>query len=111
MSADITASQDLSAGTGTALSYTTTIARNRKLEQVIFHASVGITETVTVEIVSAEGANYSVVLDSHAMAGTQDYVFRPTGECNIKAGDAIKVTCTAANDTGTIYILIKTSEM
>ena len=108
LKSDKKTSQDLSAG---ALSLSTSFGRKFKLEQVTIHASVAITETVTVTLVSAQGANYNVVLVARDLVGEQDFIFRPQGECNLQAGDEIKVQCTNANTTGIVYPIIKTSEM
>lgn len=105
--ADITTSQDLSSG---AFSYTTSINRKFKLAEVILHASVAITETITLTRDSKNGANYDHILVSRDLEGEQDLVFRPQGESNFEAGDELKIQCTNANLTGTIYITIKTTE-
>lgn len=105
---DITTSQDLSSA---ALSYTTSIGRAFKLEQIIFHANVAISETITITLDAAAGAAYDTVLQEVTLVAEQDLVYRPQGECNLKAGDKIKVQCTDANGTGTIYVTLKTSEM
>ena len=104
---DIITSQDLSAA---ALSYTTSIGRKFKLTEIILHASVAITETITVTRDSKNGANYDHVLKSFDLVGEQDFVFRPQGESNQEAGDEIKIQCTAANLTGVVYATIKTCE-
>jgi len=104
---DITASQDLSED---ALSYTTSIGRKFKLAEVAVHASVPITETITITRDSKNGADYDHILKSEDLASEQDLVFRPQGECNFEAGDEIKVECTNANLTGTVKITIKTME-
>jgi len=105
---DKTTSQDLSSA---ALSYITSYARNFRLEQIIIRASVAITETIKVTLDAKAGANYDTVLDSYDMVAEQYYVFRPQGNANFNSGDEIKVTCTNANLTGTVYVTIKTSEI
>ncbi len=105
---DLTSSQDLSAG---ALSYTSAIGRAFKLEEVILHFSVAVTETITITRDSMHGASYDQVLARQSLIGGQDYVWRPQGECNFQAGDEVKVQCTQANLTGTAYLTIKMSEM
>ncbi len=107
---DITTSQDLSIGAGTALSFTTTIGRKFKLEKILFHASVAITETITITLDSVNGPSYDIVLRKKSLSSEQDYVYTPEGKHNFQAGDEIKVECTAANDTGEIFVTIKTSE-
>lgn len=105
---DLSASQDLSSA---ALSYTTAIGRRFKLESVYLKASVSITETVTITLDSALGANYDVVLNTYDMVAETSFVWRPQGELNLQAGDEIKVQCTAANTTGVVKAVIKTSEL
>ena len=107
---DITTSQDLSVGAGTALSFTTSIGRKFKLEKILFHASVAITENITITLDSVNGPTSDIVLRKKALTAAQDYVYTPEGEHNYQAGDEIKVECTAATDTGTIFVTIKTSE-
>ena len=107
---DITTSQDLSAGAGTALSFTTTIGRKFILDRIIFHASVAITETITITLKSVNGANYDVILRKKSLSSAQDFIYEPEGQNTYQAGDEIKVQCTAANDTGIIYVTIKLRE-
>jgi hypothetical protein len=106
--ADVTTSQDLAAG---ALSYTTSIGRKFKLEEVILHASVTITETVTITRDSAAGSTYDHILAKRSMVAEQDFIFRPQGECNFQSGDKLKIQCTNANTTGVVYVTLKLSEM
>lgn len=108
LKSDRNSSQNLALG---PLSYTTTYARKFKLEQIIIHFSQAVTETVTVTLISANGANYNTVLQSVVLAGETDFVYRPQGEANYQAGDEIKVQCTNANLIATAYLTIKTSEM
>lgn len=105
---DKTASQNLASS---ALSYTTDYARAFKLEQVLIKSSVPITETVTITIDSAQGANYDTVLATLLLDSDSSASFRPSGEANFQAGDEIKVQCTNANATGTVYATIKASEI
>ena len=104
----LTTSQDLSSD---ALSYTTSIARQFKLEEVTLHASQAISETVTITRDSASGANYDTVLAKRTLLSESDFVFRPSGECNFLSGDNLKVQCTNANGVGSVYLTVKTSEM
>lgn len=105
---DKTFSQDLSSD---ALAYTSDYGRARKIEEVMIHFSVPVSETITITLDSANGSNYDVVKDSVTLVAEQDYVFRPQGEFNLRAGDEIKVACTNANLTGIAYGIIKASEM
>lgn len=108
---DVTMTQDLSAGAGTALSGTTSIGKNFKLTEVTLRASVNITETVTITRDAKAGAAYDVVLAKRALIAEKDFVFRPQGECLFLNGDEVKVECTAANDTGAVYVVVKTAEV
>ena len=108
MKPDITTSQNLALA---ALSYTTSIGRKFKLEEVILHFSVAITETITITRDSKAGVNYDHVLARRQMIAESDFVFRPTGECNFLDGDEVKVQCTNANGVGIAYMVIKPSEM
>ena len=101
-------SQDLSAA---ALSYTTALDRAFKLEEITIHADANITETVTITRDAVGGANYDTVLGKRDMTAEPDFVFRPQGECNFFASDNVKVACTNANGTGTLYVEVKLSEM
>jgi len=105
---DITTSQDLSAD---ALSYTTSIGRRFKLERILFHASVAITETITITLDSGKGANYDTVLRRKSLSSEQDFIYIPDGENNYYAGDEIKIQCTNANLTGVLYANIKAREV
>ena len=105
---DKSASQDLSVA---ALSYTTDYGRRFKLESVYLKASVAITETITVTLDSALGADYDVVLQTYDMVAETSFVWRPQGELNLQLGDEIKVQCTAANVTGVVKVVVKASEL
>lgn len=105
---DDTFSQDLSTA---ALSHTLTFTKPSKLQKIVFHASVAITETITITLDSVEGAAYDAVLRKVTLVGKQDYVYTPDGENDYQTGDIIKVECTNANTTGTISGTIKTREL
>ncbi len=105
---DLTTSQDLTSG---ALSYTTSIGRQFKLNEITFHASVAITETITITLNSAKGANYDTVLRKITLTSGQDYVYRPQGEPTFQAGDEITIAVTNANTTGIMYVKIKAEEL
>lgn len=105
---DVTTSQDLSSA---ALSYTTSIGRPFKLEQIMIHASQAITETITVTLDSGSGSSYDTILRKEDVVSDTDFVFRPDGELNLNADDKIKVQCTNANGVGTVYVIIRTSEI
>ena len=105
---DLTTSQDLSLA---AMSYTTSFGRRFKLEQIIFHASVPITETITITLDSGNGANYDTILRARSLSNESNFVFVPEGHNNFYAGDEIKIQCTNANGAGTLYAIIKASEV
>ena len=97
--------------TSAALSYTTNYGRAFKLEEIVIKASVNITETITITLDSVNGANYDTVLATKDLVAQSSYVFRPAGQLNLQAGDEIKIQCTNANVTGTIYGAVKSSEI
>jgi hypothetical protein len=105
---DITTSQDLSAG---AMSYTTAIGRRFELDRILFHASVAITETIVITLDSGKGADYDTVLRRKSLSNEQDFVYIPEGNNKYYAGDEIKITCTNANLTGSLFVIIKTREI
>ena len=105
---DKTTTQDLSAG---ALSYTTAYGRAFKLEQIIFRASVAITETIAVTLDSKHGASYDTILRVKSLSAEQNFVYIPDGENNFQAGDEIKIQCTNANLTGSRAVQVKSSEI
>ena len=105
----ITTSQDLSAG---ALLYTTSIGRNFRLEKIYFKASVAITETITITLDYKQGANYDIVLRVKGLSSESSFIYVPEGfDAVFLSGDEIKIQCTNANLTGTIYVEVKTSEL
>ena len=108
LKSDKTTSQDLSLG---ALSYTTNYGKRFKLEEVIFHFSQAVSETVTITLISKNGTNYNTVLQKVTLVSETDLVWRPQGEANYQTGDQIKVQCTNANGIGSVYVTIKTSEL
>jgi len=105
---DITFTQDLTLG---ALSFTTSINKKVKIEQILIKASVNITETITITLDSVNGANYDVMLRKRSLSAEQNFVYRPEGELNLQAGDKLKIQCTNANTTGILYGILKTAEM
>ena len=108
LKSDDTFSQDLSSA---ALSHTLTLTKPAKLQKITFHASVSITETITITLDSVKGSAYDTILRKITLVGAQDYVYTPEGENDYQTGDIIKVECTWANTTGTISGIIKTREL
>lgn len=93
------------------LDYTTSYARAFKLEQILIHADVAISETVTITLDSVHGSSYDTVLKEVTLVAETDFVYEPLSEKNFQAGDEIRVQVTNANLTGTVYAVIRTSEM
>ena len=108
LKSDLTTSQNLASA---ALSYTTAYGRKFKLEQIIFHASVAISETITITLDAKGGSAYDTVLQEVTLVAEQDLVYRPQGQANFQSGDEIKIQCTNANGTGTIYATVKAQEV
>ena len=94
-----------------ALSYTTVIARQSKLDHVYFKSTVNITETGTITLVSALGATYNVILYRRTLTANQNLSFRPESDVLLQAGDSILVECTNANGTGVVSGAVKMSEL
>ena len=93
------------------LSYTATFGKRYKLDEVFISFSQAVTETVTITLVSGNGANYNVPLSTVILNAETSYIFRPQGEANYQPGDQIKVQCTNVNLVGTAYVTIKTMQL
>jgi len=104
---DITTSQNLLNG---ALSYTTTLTQAFQLEEIHFHFSENVTETITIILDSIHGDNYDTVLRTINLNAEDDAVYRPPVKVNYAVGDQIKIQCTQANLAGIVYATIKISE-
>ena len=94
----------LLSGSAMNLSFSPSDLKDFKLAQVMVAFGAGVTETVTVNRDSADGANYDTQLATSDLTAATSYVFRPTGECIFKKGDAVNVTCTNATATTTAYV-------
>jgi hypothetical protein len=92
------------------LSYTTSISSDFQLEEILFHFSTAVTETITITLDSKNGANYDTVLRTINVNSATDAVYRPDPKVNYTYGDNIKVACTNANGTGICYVTFRTSE-
>jgi Tfp pilus assembly protein FimT len=99
----VTFSQSL---TSAALNQSTEFENIVRITAVYLKASVAITETVTVTLVSPDGTNYDIVLDTKTLNGETSYIFHPSWNVIIFKGGSIKVQCTNANTTGTVYVTI-----
>ena len=114
---DITAKQDLSAGGGTALDFTTTIGRPCKLGEIIMNfnngatppVAVAVTETITITLDSAKGAEYDTILRKRSLSAESNFVFKR--DLILQKGDELRVQCTAANLTGIANLIIKGIEL
>ncbi len=113
---DITTLQDLSSA---ALSFTTSIGREFKLNKIAINfndgatppVAVAVTETVTIKLNSAKGAIYDTILAKIDLIAESDFVWRPSGEETYQSGDEITITCTNANTTGIAHMVIKAEEL
>ena len=103
----------------TPMSLTLTIGTDtRDLEDNIqllgcyFKAATNITETVTVTLVSAEGAGYTYLLNSTSLTTAQTANYTPTGFIGLKRGDVVTFACTSATATGMAgYMMIQYREV
>lgn len=107
---DQTFSQDLSAA---VLSFTTTTPGDKAfhLDQILMTFSQAVSETITITIDSIKGANYDTVMQEVVLVAETDFVYRPQGDAILNAGDEIKIECTADGGVGTVYGIVKTSEI
>jgi len=88
-----------------ALSYTTSIARIFRLESISIHFDAAVSPTVTITLVSKEGADYDTVLRKKALSSATDY-FETFGEgYNFENGDEIKVEITSV--AASAYVVIR----
>ena len=92
--------------TSAALLLLTTETKPFRLLKITLKASENITETIQVTYDSGTAAAYDTIEDSTALTAAQNYVFRPTGNDIFAAGDNVKLSCTKANTTGTVYATI-----
>lgn len=76
---------------------------NYKVAQVTLAAASAISQVVTVSLIPVEGATYTVVLDTSTLSSATSYVFRPTGDCVVRRGDTIKLTCA---NSGTPAVIV-----
>ena len=106
---DETFSQNLVTG---ALSYSLTFTKPTKLQKITLHASVAITEDITITLDSIKGAAYDVILRKKSLSAEQSFVYKPDGgEDDYQTGDILKIECSNTNTTGTVSGLVKTREL
>lgn len=92
--------------TSSALSQSTTFENIVNIKAIYLKASVAITETVTITLVSPDSTNYDIILDTKTLNAESSYIFHPSWDVVILKGSSIKVQCTNANTTGTVYVTI-----
>ncbi len=92
--------------TSAALLLTKSYQTATKIRAIYIKASVNITETITITLVSPNGANYDIPLDTKTLNGESSYTFHPLWDAYVLKGGSIKVQCTNANTTGTVYVAI-----
>lgn len=102
---ETTATQDLSAA---ALSATTSIGADFRLNYITLHFSAATTETVTITVDSLTGANYDTILVSESLAAATDMTWVPDGALDFKSGNEIKVECTDNGGANTVYVVVST---
>ena len=86
-----------------ALNQSYDFAQETSIKAIYLKASTNITETITITLISPNGSNYDIILDTKTLNAEQNYVFHPLWDLNIIKGASIKIQCTNANITGTIY--------
>lgn len=92
----------------TVLSYTTSIAKAFKLEQIVIKGTTALTDDITITLDSAEGSEYDVILRKKSLSAEQYFVYKPEGQSNYQPGDEIVVSFLG---TGTLNGIVKTSEI
>jgi len=71
---------------------------------IYIKASTTIIETVTITRISRNGTNYNVPLEIRTLNGNSSLIYAPTWRCILKIGDSVRIQCTNANLTGTLYV-------
>lgn len=92
--------QILSAG---SLTFTNDYVEPGSIKGIYINFSTNVTETITITRVSQWGTNYNLLCDTKTLNGESSYIFHPSWDLVLLKGDSIKVTCTNANLTGTLY--------
>jgi len=88
------------------LSLTQGYGENGNIKAIYFSVSTNITEVITITRVSSYGSAYDYLLKTINLNGERYASYYPDGQLVILKGDSIKVQCTNANITGTIYGII-----
>lgn len=94
-----TASQLLSSA---ALSDTYTMLQDGFFHWAGLKADGTITETVTVEFNSADGAANDIIWKSTNLSSATNFFYQPGHPIFLKKGDAVTITCTKATATETV---------
>lgn len=91
-----------------ASGFTSQVAERRKLDHVTLHASVAISETVTLSLTRRDGT--VDVIDTTALSAEQDYMYVPLSPIYLGPGDNFTLACTFANTTGSVSAVIVCEE-
>lgn len=88
-----------------ALSKDFTFIYDCDLIQILIFTSVAITEDISISYIDNEnGTSYSGVVEAETLNNESTYLYVPrNGRLSVRKGDSIRVQCTSANTTGTIY--------
>lgn len=105
---DLTISQDLSLA---PLNHTFNFGRKVKIESINVASSVPISEQVSATIDMGVGSAFDTLIWDVVLVAESSARYKPQGEENLQSSDKLKVQCTNANFTGTVYVTVKTSEM
>lgn len=97
-------SQDLSAG---EFNKDFNFGRSCKLVTVYVHASVPISEEVSIFYKSEKGSSFDTLIEEKVLSDNQDYVFAAEGSIAIDEKENINVTITNANTVGIVYVTAK----
>lgn len=96
-------SKDL--GTG-VLAYTTNFAADTVIKQVLIHASVKITEDITITFDSTTGPNYDTILAAESLSTEANFAYLPGEDLVLMSGDELLIGCTDTYGTGTVYVTV-----
>ena len=95
--------QNLASG---PLLYTTALTSAFKINAILFHVNVAVTETLTITLNTQEG--YDIVLSSAGLSSGQDAVWTPDNISQyFMNGDQLTIECTNNDATGTIDASIR----
>jgi len=101
----ITTTQDLSAG---ALNFTTSIGADFRLVYMAVSFDQLVTETFSMYLDSAQGANYDTLMFQWNILNGQ-YIWLSETEMDFVLNDEINVQCTNNGGVGNVYVSIMTA--